>query len=52
VEAVGAEGPEVETVGRPGAFKSSSKAGNYYLPIARGMIWKLLARRTATAVSK
>lgn len=33
-------------------FKSSSRAGNYYLPIARGMIWKLLADKTATAVSK
>ena len=33
-------------------FKSSSKAGNYYLPMARGMIWKQLARKPETAVSK
>jgi hypothetical protein len=33
-------------------FRSSSKAGNYYPPIARGTIWKLLAHKTATAVLK
>lgn len=33
-------------------FKSSSKAGNSYLPIARGMIWKVLAHKTVSAVSK
>ena len=33
-------------------FKSSSRAGNCYLSIARGMFWKLLAHKIATAVSK
>ena len=33
-------------------FKSSSKAGNYHLPMARGMIWKQLAFKAVEAASK
>jgi len=33
-------------------FKSSSKPGNSYLPMARGMIWKQFAHKTAAALSK
>lgn len=33
-------------------FKSSSKAGNYYLPMARGMIWKQHAHKSAETVTK
>jgi len=33
-------------------FRSSSRAGNYYLPMARGMIWKQNAHKSAEATSK
>jgi hypothetical protein len=33
-------------------FRSSSKAGNYYLPMARGMIWKQNAHKAAETVPK
>jgi hypothetical protein len=33
-------------------FKSSSKAGNHYSPMARGIIWKQNAHHSAETVSK